>query len=402
MKLELKLHLMGILVLIFCVSCGQTVKETIKPVVPTPATGQLTRVVIIPFADHTPSSSLYSHCRRNILVTEALQDALYRTGFVPAAQEDVVQYLLDQGIIQDVYGDASSAKLASLQQELQEDWSDEMKDEIRNVMYHNISTDNSWGDQKSVALNCQMLNDLGSTFCADYVIRGRIVEFDSDQKDSFNPIRTGLIPFVFKSGQRTIFGVAESEGYEKIDMDAIERYDRLRALFWGAGAFVTGLIGEKQGRVRGATVQIRVLAQDPNTGDVLWLNRAEACSIPSSAFAGQEIDDLLAKSIEQAVNSLIDDFADAVVSGRVARTCEKAPVVTTEETPEGAKAEDFAAELAADRAERSALEAKEYAGQAEDAAAQATRAAVESKDAVKRASEASKKSEKIFEKIIAK
>ena len=34
MNREFKLHLMGILILVFCVSCGQSVKETIKPVVP--------------------------------------------------------------------------------------------------------------------------------------------------------------------------------------------------------------------------------------------------------------------------------------------------------------------------------------------------------------------------------
>ena len=76
MKRQFKLHLMGILILVFCVSCGQSVKETIKPVVPGAASDQFERVAIVPFADHTPASSLTDHCRRNTLVTEALQSGL--------------------------------------------------------------------------------------------------------------------------------------------------------------------------------------------------------------------------------------------------------------------------------------------------------------------------------------
>ena len=76
MKHKLRLHLVGILILVFCVSCGQSVTETIKPAVPA-ASGQFMRVVIVPFADYTTASSLSEHCRRNALVLEYLQLFFY-------------------------------------------------------------------------------------------------------------------------------------------------------------------------------------------------------------------------------------------------------------------------------------------------------------------------------------
>jgi len=417
MKHQFKLHLMGILILVFCVSCGQSVKETVKPVTPGAAGDQFKRVVIVPFADHTPASSLQDHCRRNVLVLESLQDAFYRAGFISAAEEDVVKYLMGRGVIQASNPDSAAYRTASLEQELRENWSNEMKEELEEVIYHQMTSGSSGNQTQSpIALSSQILKDMGNAFGADYIVRGRIIEFRSDQVDSFNPIRTGIIPFVFKSGQRTIFGMAESEGYEKVDMDAIEDYDRLRNLFWGAGRFLTGLIGEKQGQVPGATVQLRVLVQDVETGDVLWLNRAEACAIPRTAFADPDAVQLFAKSIDQAANSLVNDFASALASGSIAVTRKKLAATDTEAE---SKIEDFAAEIAAEKAERSALEAKESAQEAKDAAAdaktaaqeageakvfakQAEDSAAEAKDAVKKASEATKKSEKIFEKIIAK
>ncbi len=416
MKRKRKLHLMGIAILVFCVSCGQSVKETVKPVVPVTASGPFKRVVIVPFADHTPNSSLQEHFRRNTLVLEALQDALYRAGFISAPEEDVVKYLMDQGIIQTPEGGDDSYRTAGLKREMHSGWSEQMQEELQDVLYQDM-TSSSFEQNKArkpIALDREILRDLGKTFGADYIVRGRIVEFRSDQKDTFNPIRTGMIPFVFKSGQRTIFGVAKSEGYENIDVDDIEEYNQVRDFFWGAGAFLTGLIGEKQGQVPGATVQLRVLIQDAVTGDVVWLNRAEACAIPRTAFADPDPDLLFAKSIDRAVNSLVADFQSALASGRVPVMLEKQAVA--ESTGETSKDKGFENEAASAKAEKSALEASRSAQEAKDAAAEAVRAsgeskryaqeaagsAAEAKDAVKRASEATHKSEKIFEKIIAK
>jgi len=358
------------------------------------------RVVIVPFADYTSASSLSDHCRRNALVLEYLQDALYEAGFISAPEEDVVQYLVDRGVIYAAQGKSDFSGTALLEKELAADWSDQMKEEIQDVIDQTRKQDRGNRDQRSIALDRKTLTDLGNAFRADYIVRGRIVEFNTAQIDSFNPLRTGIIPFVFKSGQRATLGMAESEMYEFFDMDSVKEYESLRHMLWGAGGFLTGLIGDEQGRVPGGTVQIRALVQDAKTGDVVWLNRAEACSLPRSAFSDPATDRLFAKAIDKAVNSLVDDFANAYASGRIA-TSARVPAVS-EASAEGSGIEAFAVEVAAEKAERSAKEAKEFAQNAEAAAAEAQKASGDAKDAVKKASEASVKSEKIFEKIIAK
>ncbi len=402
MKREYKLYLMGILILAFGISCGQSVKETVKPVTPATAGGQFKRVVIVPLADYTKASSLEDYCRRNTLVNESLQDAFYRAGFISAAEEDVVQYLVDRGVIQAAKRGSGSSRTAAIDQELREGWSDEMKEELQGVIKANMTSESgSDQDQKTIALDRKILAGLAETFGADYVVRGRIIEFNSGQTDSFNPIRTGLIPMVFNSGQRTFLGVAESEGYEKIDTDLTESYNRMRAFGWGLGGALTGLIGDRQGRVTDITVQVRLLVQNPKTGEVLWLNRAEACARPSSAFADQGQDALTASAIEQVANSLVADFASAYGSGRIPITVKQVAAPEAEEkviTPpdeEVSPQEAMDARDAAEQAIQAAEESKAYAQQAENAAAEA-------KDSVKKASEATKKSEKIFDKIIAK
>ncbi len=415
MKHEYKLHLIGILILAFCVSCGQTVKETVKPVVPKAASsGQFKRVVILPFADHTPASSLQDHCRRNVLVLEALQDALYQRGFVSAAEEDVVNYLMGLGVIQESGGGKGVNATAALEQELKENWSNEMKEELQEVIYQNLTATESDQQKMPIGMNRPVLTDLGDAFGADYIVRGRIIEFGVDQTDSFNPLSTGLLPFVFKSGHRTIFGVAESEGYERIDPELMEKYDSAGALFWGAGDFMTGLVGEKGGRVPSVTVQLRVLVQDARTGEVLWLNRAETSALPNTAFSDPDKDGLLATAVGTTVNNLVNDFADALAAGRVAKSVRKAPA--SEQTVQAPAAEHVVTDVATDKAEAAAEEAASHAREAADEAKvaaqesekakmfaqQAEDSAAEAKDAVKKASEATKKSEKIFEKMITK
>jgi len=421
---------MGILILVFCVSCGHSVKETVKPEVPGTASDQFKKVVILPFADYTLAHSSYGFWRRNVLVQEALESALYQAGFVPAPQEDVVQYLLGRGVIQASSG--GSAGTASLEQELRESWSDEMKEVIEKELFQHITSNKTQDGKKPIALDNQMLKDLGNAFGADYVVRGRIVEFRLGGEDTFNPLKTHILPFVFKAGKRTIFGITDSDAYAAIDNAAIggtlrrfvddtdlystdflrigdfftiknEDVERANGLFWDAGGVATGFC-EKTGRVPKATVQLRMLVHDAKTGGVIWLNRAEASVTPKTAY-GTKNDRyaLFSKAIEKPVNSLVDDFAAAFASGRVARIDKTEPT----EARKAAEAEEIMAEVeeaeeAAAEAKKSAGKAKESARKAEEAAAQATKASGEAEEAVQKADKASVKTERIFEKIIAK
>lgn len=428
MKVETRrMCFIGILILLFSISCGQEVRQTLSPVVPDPADGRLKRVVILPFADYTLSFSSYGHWRRNVLVYEAVQDELYRAGFVPAAEEAVSEYLLRRGVFQYPY--EVSANTLSIQRELQEDWSDQMKEELAKTISDNIEKARNLKKQRDnrmlVAINSQMIKDLGNTLGADYVVRGRIVEFRWGQEDTFNFIKTGFLPCIFKTSHRMVFGLADSESYEAIDKASIggtirramaeteypfkyeadpdsfldnnsteEVYSRLSDLVWGAGRFASGALGDKQGYVPEATVQLRMLIQDGRTGEVVWLNRAEVSVTPESTYAAHDRYTLFQKAIHKTVKSLVDNFLDTLERGGVP-TIDRAGLTVAAEMVETSK-------LEAAKAKEAAAEANEAAKKARSAAGEAGEASDEAKQAAEKAKESSAKSEKIFEKTIRK
>jgi len=426
MKIQIKTYFLGILILLFSFSCSQVVKETVSPVTPRPVSGQFKKIVILPFADYTPASSPYGYLRRNVLVLEALQDEFFQAGFVSEVEEDVTGYLTSEGIIKPCYD--VSVETALLQEELEnEDWTEKMRREFEKIIFQNKMATNKArklppDNQKFIALDSQRLMDLGNTFGADYIVRGRIIEFRSGQEDTFNPIKIGLLPFVIKSSQRTIFGVAKSDTYETIDKVAIggvlggiygnsaespytiadyTNYNHYNALVWGAVGAGAGYLADKAGKVPRATVQLRVMVQDARTGEIIWLNRAEASTVPFSTYAEHDSDLLFAKSIRQAARSLVDNFVASLITGRVVRIDKQGMTVAPKVSGES-KAQPDRSEGAIAEARKAAYDAEESAQKAREAAIQAQKASGEAKKAKERAKEASAKTQKVFEKIVAK
>lgn len=421
MKLELKLFATGFLMLLLTVSCGKVVQETVSPVVSRPASAQFKKAVILPFADYTPAFSPYCYWRRNVLVTEALQDELYKAGFISAAQEDVSKYLMDRGIINQPKG--LTVETIALQGQLKEGWSDEMKKEIEAVIYQNMANEvagkKGLQNQKGIAMDSKMVKELGSNFHADYVVRGRIIEFRSGQEDTFDPFRIGFLPFIFKTGQRAIFGVAESDTYETIDKVAIgaalggiightdsiitpadtSEYRNWNSLIWGAVGAGAGYLADKGGRVPKATVQLRIMVQDAKTGEIVWLNRAEISTTPFTTYADPDQEALFSSAIGLAVKRLIDSFVATLSSDRVVKI-DRAGMTISPKREIGVDASE--AKGAAYDAKQSAHDAEEAALRAEEAAKRAALASGEAKEAVEKANKASAKSEEIFEKTIAK
>lgn len=427
MKLEIRTYIIGVLILLFSISCGQEVRQTMSPVVPDPADGRLKRIVILPFADYTLSFSSYGHWRRNLLVHEAVQDELYRAGFVPAAEEAVAEYLLHRGIFR--YPQEISSDTISLQQEMEEDWSEQMKEEMARVLSDSIAKSRKLKRERDnrelIALSSQMIKDLGDTLGADYVVRGRIVEFRWGHEDTFNFVKIGFLPCILKTSRRMVFGLAESESYEAIDKASLggtvrraldeteypfkyeidddsyfdnksteEAYSRLSDLVWGAGRFASGVFGDKQGNVPEATVQLRMLIQDGRTGEVVWLNRAEVSVTPESTYAEHDRYTLFQKAIQKTVKSLVRNFIDTLERGGVP-TIDQAGLTVAAEMLEASKAQAAKAGKAAADANKAAKQARESAEKAGEASGDAEKAA-------KSAEESSMKSEKIFKKTLRK
>ena len=343
-------------------SCGYNVQETVSPVVPVSDLGEHKRVVILPFADYTQGSSPQGYWRRNILVMEALQDELHRHNFKPAMQEDVINYMLERGIIKETENNRQvSMETTTLLTEMESSWSDEMKGELARAIYQNVTAAQGgkdakyWNSERLIALDVHTLRSLGNAFAADYVVRGRVVEFATDEEDSFNPMQTGILPFFFKFGQRTVFGVAKSDEYEMIDkmaigalmgsglapsdyplegdtkttvaghprFGAVETFtDSLplqNAMIWGGVGAAAAHLAHKGGKVNRAAVQLRMVVQDAATGEIVWANRAEVRVTPQSAYADQDHDTLLRRAIQHATSNLVRNFLATRQGGFVVR-----------------------------------------------------------------------------------
>ncbi|RLB04009.1 MAG: hypothetical protein DRG50_09480 [Deltaproteobacteria bacterium] len=372
----------GLLVLVpFLLSCGLAVQETVSPVTPPPPEGGYRKVAIVPFADYTPVFSPYGYLRRNVLVLESLQDELFKKGFKSVMVEDVVKYLFQRGVIRMVT--QYSPAISLVQEELRGPWSDAVREDLYEALRHNLANvakggpESVRGMESQVALDSQIVKDLGEVFDVDYIIRGRIIEFGIDYpKDVFNPFEIGILPFIYNVGQRTFFGVAKADKYELLDKIALgglaTYFTTLKkglvaeslfaghwnyhpeivanAAIWGGAWMATAYFAHKGGRVDRATVQIRMVLQDAHTGEIVWFNRAEVQTKAISVFAERDKRTLIQAAIQKAVQGLVDNMADYV--SKWEKGGERVRAELREELLERMREAVRRAEEAAERAER--------------------------------------------------
>jgi hypothetical protein len=348
----------------FTAACGTVTVDSLHPVVRSADLGKEKTIVILPFADYTPADSPSGYWHRNMQIMEALQDEILRFGYAPAISEDVIDYLYRQKIIQQPVSDQyDSSANKVLKAELAKDWSDSMRLEIAKALQSNVANSQKTGatddinPSGSIALDHRAVQDIGAAFNADYVVRGRIMVFKNDREDSFNPLQTGVLPFFFNFGSRTMFGIAESDNYEMIDKMAIggllgaafamddwpkdgdtstmlsdshprfgggwvtnTKYDtNFNTAVWGIAGAGLAHLAHKGGRVDNATVQLRMIVQDTRTGEIVWTNRAEARTMTQSAFSRKDPETLMSQAIEQVCQRLFDNFVATDVDRRIVR-----------------------------------------------------------------------------------
>ncbi|MFZ5775983.1 MAG: hypothetical protein ACOY3Z_10925 [Thermodesulfobacteriota bacterium] len=372
-----------VLMLPFLGACGTTVVDTVHPVVRTASVGEAKKMVILPFADHTPGDSPYGYWHRNVLINEAVQDEILRYGYVPAPQEDVIDYLSRKNIIQDVDSSRNaSGATTQLESELGKGWSEAMKTELLKAVHNNVvqarerKPEKYWNSERMIALDHQRIRELGSRFGADYIMRGRVITLKKGQADSFNPMQTGILPFFFKAGSRTVFGMAQSDTYEMIDKMAIggllgamaasddwpvdsssttavggsprfggslvtetSSSSGFNNAIWGVAGAGLAHLAHKGGRVDMATVQLRMVVQDAYSGEIVWTNRAEVEVSPRSAYGEHDENKLIAQAIQQASARLVDNFIASQTGRKVVRTNPDGTLYVT--AAGGAKAPDY-------------------------------------------------------------
>ncbi len=310
--------------------CGQTVVETLQ--VPTPVANNGRSVVLLPFADYTSSDNIAGAYRRNLTVTEAMTDRLVANGFSLAVQEDVFGYLVDEQIINVANYEGNGAE--SLVREMDNEWSPSMKhilkgyiDAQKRQMDKTISKSPGTHalDQKAVA-------KIGRQFNADYVVRGRILEYTTRDEATWIPWKKGILPFFHGSANRILNGFAGSDFYDErnaavtgILTGSVLGYNNADApfddktilgmvngsvdtIFWGGVGAAAGNIAHTSGKNNQAVVQMRVWVQEATTGNVVWTNRVRVLVSAESVFADNQLDTLFNKAIEKGVATLVDNF----------------------------------------------------------------------------------------------
>jgi len=332
---RLKYLIIGILALIMA-GCGQTVVETLH--VPEGAgpnsPGYGKTVVILPFADYSYADNLASAHRRSLQINETLTDKLVANGFRLPVQEDVFRYMIDQDIISLVaYEEKYSNTLTN---ELSGDWSNTMKGKIREyIAQQQVSRDNRVTSAPGThGLSDKTIRKIGRQFNADYIVRGRILEFKTRQDPSWEPWKKGILPFVVGTTGRIAYGFAGSDEYDRWDQmvagaswGALIGYQTewpfnpdsgtsyfgasnatTNSIFWAAAGALLGDMSYNSGRIDQAVVQMRIWVQEAATGNIVWTNRVRVQVSPESVFADAQYDSLFDSAINKGVSSLIDNF----------------------------------------------------------------------------------------------
>lgn len=332
-----RLHfaLVGLMLLLLS-GCGQTVVETLQvPQEPwSNAAGRGKTIVILPFADYTYADSLSAAYRREMAITESLTDRLVTNGFNLPIQEDVFDYLIDQSIISLVTYDQNSS--LSLKNELEGEWSDVMKDQIRGyIAEQQTQHDNQIAASPGThGLTEQTIAKIGRKFHADYIVRGRILEFKTRQEHTWAPWKRGVLPFVSGTTSQVAFGFADTDQYDMNNMIAggalgaiignnvngpwdgdgdknilgISGSQDANTIFWGAVGAGLGQQSANSGKVDQAVVQMRIWIQEAATGNVIWTNRIDVKVSPETVLADNQYDALFNQAIEKGTTTLIDNF----------------------------------------------------------------------------------------------
>jgi hypothetical protein len=342
MKL-LKVFILGVAVLSLT-GCGQKVVETLKvsePVGPN-APGAGRSIVVLPFADYTFSDNLASAHRRNLQVTESVTDRLIANGFAMPIQEDVVRYMINQNLISLVAYEESHS--SSLTNELSGEWSNEMKTEIRRyIVEQQVSRDNRLVSSPGThGLSENTVRKIGRRFNADYIVRGRLLEYKTREDPSWAPWRKGVLPFVVGGTSQVVYGFAESDQYDRWNQTTVGAgYGALigssdntiwpfendgsgntilgmsssasNAIFWGFAGGWLGELSTHSGRLDQAVVQMRIWVQEASSGNVVWTNRVRVQVSPQTVFSDSQYDVLFDQAIEKGVTALIDSFVTSAL-----------------------------------------------------------------------------------------
>ena len=306
--------------------CGQLVSEklTVSQSASTSECPISKRLVILPLADYSYVDQADVALKRNVAIMENLTDELVSNGFQMPIREDLLKYLAANKIIKVKAYDSDNGKTRHIEKELNSNWSSLMKDEIAKVISEVQNSNTTGSFAGTNALDLKTLSKIANDFNVGYVMRGRIVKFQLEEDNTWNPLRKGILPIIIGGTDRTLFGVARSDSYDVLNQMAVGGVygavaNRTYANSINAAPSVTsnqaalagaaiGLLSSQSGRTNQATIQLRLWVQSPESGDVIWTNRVEVKVKPQTMFADTNPENLYTIAVERAVASLVEDF----------------------------------------------------------------------------------------------
>jgi hypothetical protein len=337
-----KFFLYGFLAL-FVSGCGSghSVTETLHiPDAPTAGDVCATdkKVVLLPFADYSSGDDVISVYERSRSVTEALTDRFVDKGFKMPIQEDVTQFLVETNIIRL----PPQAGSSNLKRELDGEWSDVMKGEFEKwIEADRMQTASSSGGSANPenapgvhGLNKMSISKLGRRFNADYIVRGRIIEYNLQKEHTWNLRKKGVLPFIMRGTTQAAFGFADSKDYDNLNnialwglagsiigynagtpvdsntgvLNAGDHPNAWNTVIWGLGAAGIAHLVNHSGETPEALVQLRIWVQDSATGEVVWTNRAEVKVAPESVYGDKRSNEMFKTAVNRATTLLVDDF----------------------------------------------------------------------------------------------
>jgi TolB-like protein len=354
-------------IMICLVSCGQKIKDSVAPLntpvqYPNSAAKQ---IVVLPLADYTMGVRPDDSLRRQVKIYEALMYRLAEKGFYVPLKEDVVQYLVDLGIIQIIGKPSirSSNSYGSITEELGNEWSDAMQEEIQKLVVVNeqLVKSKQHYEITRIGLDTGTIQQIGRRFGADYILRGRVVEYEVREGNTLNPLQVGILPFFFDTSSALLFGFAESGRYDlwqdltiggglgallgsnaetpftapnkkttisggshpRFATESVsyhggyEDHAGLNAAVWGAAGASAAYLASKGGQVPQAVVQISLALQDASDGRVIWANRVEKQVEPVTMWADPAVRTQIDRAVEEAAGALIVNLAKTLSNNPV-------------------------------------------------------------------------------------
>jgi hypothetical protein len=309
------------------------------------------KVLILPFADYTPYTYDFSqpaYWKRNALVLEALQDGFDQFGFLPAMMDDVIGYLFSNNMIVAMnQAQTPDVPISMATQSVLLTYASashrDAKKALREAAYHNISKSMSKNVEeyirnKNVPLDYTHLQSMSLYFNTDYIVRGRIVEYGMEDKDSPNPLQTGILPFTLRTGPRMSVGYSKTDYYEALGSFTMGEFlgpigarsfplitrgmglsassaNAFNSYLWAGFDSSIDLMVYEEDKAPKAYIQIGMLVQSAKTGDILWFNSVAFGTSPQRVFGEKSPWILYDSAIQQAAKSLVEDLVNSGVMG---------------------------------------------------------------------------------------